>query len=347
MDAQVNQLNIALADLKIAGTCVGFKQHRHLAFYDVKLDSGVSATVRRIENRTREIALRLKTQTAPIVQVLPRDGVVRLRVALYEAESLPFRDIYNVADAPVDYFLPILMGESDEGKRVWVDLARHPHTLIAGSTGSGKSVFLHTLIANLASLSASGRKIQVYLSDPKRVEFSSFGSLDMVMSVTHDYRSALDMLEYLNEIMEARYSTLSSLKLTSVERARPGLFAPIVVIIDEVADLMMQDKRAGVFEKMLVRLAQKCRAAGIYLVLATQRPSVDVLTGLIKANFPARISFKVGQRVDSQVILDSPGAEALLGRGDAILQSPVIDRVRFQAPYSEAMEIVEEYGKAA
>ncbi len=112
----------------------------------------------------------------------------------------------------------------------------------------------------------------------------------------------------------------------------------------EPADLMVQNKKAGVFQNLVVKLAQKCRAAGIYLVMATQRPSTDVLTGLIKANFPARISFKVGQRVDSQVILDSPGAEALLGRGDAILQSPIFDRVRFQSMYIDAREIINRYG---
>lgn len=344
MNAQViDQLNSALADFKIAGSCVGYKQHRHLAFYDVSLDSG--ATVRRIETRTREIALRLKTQTAPIVQVLPKSGVVRLRVALREAEPLPFHDIYDVADAPADYQLPVLLGESDEGVRLWVDLARHPHTLVAGATGSGKSVFLSTLIANMAALNASGKKkVLLFLADPKRVEFNRFakGLGKLVGHTAYDYHSTISMLEYVHGIMESRYSVMSALNATSVEQVKG--FDPIVVMIDEVADLMVQDKKAGVFQNLVVKLAQKCRAAGIYLVMATQRPSTDVLTGLIKANFPARISFKVGQRVDSQVILDSPGAEALLGRGDAILQSPIFDRVRFQSMYIEAREIINRYG---
>ena len=152
------------------------------------------------------------------------------------------------------------------------------------------------------------------------------------------------MLEYLHRQMEDRYELLARHGVQQLAE-KPGLFPQLLVVIDEVADLMLQDKttRTKRFESLVVSLAQKCRAAGIYLVLATQRPSTDVLTGLIKANFPARISCKVATRVDSQVILDSPGAECLLGRGDAILQSPVNDRIRFQVAYTEAKNTVRDY----
>lgn len=342
MESQRIQLNAILQGLNIKGSCVKYREHRHLAFYDVALES--SATVGRIERRTREIALGIHSQTPPIVQVLPREGVVRLRVALREAETLPFEKIYDVAKSPSDYLLPVLLGENDEGRALWVDLARHPHTLVAGATGSGKSVFLRTLIANLVSLHGYGKqKVQLFLVDPKRVEFNTYdGRLkNTLVNVAYTYESTIEMLEYIRRIMESRYSVMADLGISSVEQD-PDLFPSVVVIIDEVADLMLSDKRVGIFQNLVVKLAQKCRAAGIYLVLATQRPSTDVLTGLIKANFPARISFKVGQRVDSQVILDSPGAEALLGRGDAILQSPVYDRTRFQSAFIEPRDIIKK-----
>jgi len=337
----MEQLNTILKSLNIKGQCVNHKRHRHLATYDIKLDP--SAMVSRIERRTREISLSIKSVTVPIVKVLPKDGLVRLHVAMAQAKPLPLPELWKRDEVPAieDMMLPAVLGESDDGSKVWVDISDHPHTLVAGATGSGKSVFLRSLIWNLSQLHKhSMRNIQLYLVDPKRVEFNKYEKMrGLVNYVAYTYDKTNALLKILTNKMESRYEQMARLGIQSVKE-RPNLFPQIVVVIDEVADLMMQDKKTHEFETGIIRLAQKARAAGIYLVLATQRPSKDVLTGLIKANFPARVSCKVSSRVDSQVILDAQGAENLLGRGDAILQSPVNDRVRFQSAFCEPSDIV-------
>jgi DNA segregation ATPase FtsK/SpoIIIE, S-DNA-T family len=162
------------------------------------------------------------------------------------------------------------------------------------------------------------------------VEFKAYNEHAVVV---YNYADTVSMLKVLVSKMESRFEHMSELGIKSVEE-NPSLFPFVVVVIDEVADLMIQDKKTHIFETLVVRLAQKARAAGIYLVLATQRPSRDVLTGTIKANFPARIACKTSSRVDSQVVLDMPGAEELLGRGDAILRNQEYDRARFQVAFS-------------
>lgn len=341
---ELEQLNTVLDGLKISGRCVGHNRHRHLATYDIELNPGTM--VSRIERRTREIALGIKSETSPIVKVMPKSGRVRLQVAMEQAQALPFSELFKASEIPSieDNFLPLVLGETDEGNKLWIDLNKHPHTLVAGATGSGKSVFLRTVIANIARLkSMKARNIQLFLADPKRVEFNHYDKLRGFASyVSYTYETTMTMLNLLHEKMENRYAVLANKGVQSLTEA-PYLFPQIVVVIDEVADLMMQDKRTHAFEQAIVKLAQKARAAGIYLVLATQRPSKEILTGLIKANFPARVSCKVSSRVDSQIMLDSPGAESLLGRGDALLQSPVSDRVRFQAAYCEPEDIIRDY----
>lgn len=339
----MDQINSILNGLKIKGQCVDHNQHRHLATYDIQLEPGTM--VSRIERRTREIALGIRSVTPPIVKLMPKSGLVRLHVAMDQASPLPLSGLFE--EVPESMLLPVVLGETDEGKRLWVDLSEHPHTLVAGTTGSGKSVFLRTILANLAHLQSTGaRDIEVYLVDPKVVEFNSYEKLNkLIASVTYTYDKTLSMLKILRRKMEARYKAMAQYGIQSI-REMPHLFPQTVIIIDEVADLMLQDKKTHEFETGIVKLAQKARAAGIYLVLATQRPSKDVLTGLIKANFPARVCCKVSSRVDSQVVLDSPGAESLLGRGDAILQSPIYDRVRFQAAFCEPEFVVDRYSSA-
>lgn len=337
---QKEHLDNVLAALDIDGKCVHHSEHRHMAFYDVALNPG--ATMNRLERRTREIALGIRSKTTPLVKLLSKEGVVRLQVATSEADTLPLSVIFTPGEVPEDYFVPILLGESDEGKKLWIDLSKHPHTLIAGGTGSGKSILLHTIISNIARLNYFGlRNIELYLCDPKNVEFNAYDGVDFVVDSANTYEGVLGVLENLNDEMEARYAMMAEQGINNIQEC-PWMNT-CVLIIDEVADLMLQDhkSKSKALETMLVKLAQKSRAAGIFIILATQRPSVDVLTGLIKANFPARISCKVATRIDSQVILDTPGAECLLGRGDAVLQSPVIDRARFQVAYTDPKDITE------
>lgn len=329
MENLITHMNNVLGELSLKAKCVKAERHRHLAFFDLKLDSG--CRVKRLETFSREIALGLKSMTEPYIYPISNEGVVRVEVAMDKSDVLHFDELWNDTEAPAG-ILPFLIGETSSGKPLWVDFAKNPHTLIAGTTGSGKSVLLHLLINNALKRD----DVDLYLVDPKRgVEFGSYE--EECTSVSYNYEDTLFMLEHLHKKMEERFEKMKKLKLRSIDDM-PSAFNKKLVIIDEVSDLMLQDSskdnpNKGSFERLLVSLAQKSRATGIYIVVATQRPSVDVLTGLIKANFPARISCKVNSATDSKVILDSTGAESLLGKGDAILNNSLNGNVRFQVAF--------------
>lgn len=326
----IDSLNDILSGLSIKATCIDAVRRRHIGFYDVKLSPG--ERVRSIESKATEIALHLKSKTNPVIKLIREEGVVRVQAVFSNPETIPFDSLYantTVRNGVPKGFLPFLVGETHEGDPLWVDMAEHPHTLVAGETGSGKSVFLHLLIAN----AAQRKDTKLYLIDPKRVEFSNYSKSKLITHISHEYSDTIATLKNLVSIMEQRYSLMAQMRMKSIKDA-PSMFEKIVVIIDEAADLVMQqDKKEKEFESLVVRLAQKSRAAGIYLVLATQRPSVDVITGLIKANFPARIAFKVASKSNSRVIMDANGAETLLGKGDGIIKSANRDYIRFQGAF--------------
>ena len=326
-------LNKVFEGLKINATCVSAYNHRHFSFYDVELGPG--CMVSRLRHFSSEIALGLKSKSIPIVKTITEKGIVRLQVVSSTPQLLEFEKIYNIDDKP-EGMLQFLLGETNEGKLLWTDMAKNPHMLVAGTTGSGKSVFLHTLIAN----ALRDETCYLHLVDPKGVEFIAYKNIVETFDVT--YEDTVKTLSSLVEEMESRYKQLAMYGLSSVENRYGGVFGYKLVIIDEVADLMLADKSKQ-FETLLIKLAQKCRAVGIYLVLATQRPSVDVLTGTIKANFPARVACKVSSRVDSNVILDTPGAEHLVGRGDAILKNNEHDYIRYQVAKANPVESVLTY----
>lgn len=321
----VEKLNDALVGFKIDAQCINARTHRHFGFYDLHL--GPKCQISKIVKMSGEIALKIRSKSVPIVKSIPEEGIVRLQVAMSAPEPINFQAMYKSGDKPKG-LLPFLFGETDDGKLLWNDISQNPHMLVAGSTGSGKSVFLHNLIANAARTPNT----ILMLSDPKSVEFAPYNRAelrDFIPVISTSYDATVHMLEGLVHEMENRYSNLLRLGLQSIEQMRSP-FDKIIVIIDEVADLILSDGRSHRFEELVVKLAQKSRAAGIYLVLATQRPSVDVLTGLIKANFEARLSCRVSSRVDSGVILDHPGAEHLMGRGDAIFRNRNHNSVRLQ-----------------
>jgi S-DNA-T family DNA segregation ATPase FtsK/SpoIIIE len=347
----IDNMNSILSSLRIKGNCVNAANHRHLAYYDVELDftGNCSGEIRKMENRAREIGVGIRSKTYPVVKPIAAEGVVRLQVAMRDSDPLSWVEKINDTGLyPKGQTLPFLVGETDEGEDLWIDMAENPHLLIAGGTGSGKSVLMHTLIANAVSLDACDyQSVEVYLVDPKRVEFMLYEDLldsGPVMAIESDYIPTVRMLEYLVEKMDERYAAMNRVgvrKVADLDRAMQYRDFPyVMVFIDEVNDLMMQDKKSQIFQDLVVRLAQKGRAAGIHLVMATQRPSVDVLTGVIKANFPARIGCRTASNKDSQVILDMPGAETLLGRGDAILRNMKHDRVRFQVAYVDPETVV-------
>ena len=321
----IDKMNGVLDDLSLKARCVAAEQNGHLAFFDLQT-SRVSA----IESFSREIAMGLRSKKSPIITTIPRLGIVRLRVAMGDAEVIPFDDIYNNS-TPIKGTLPFLFGRDDEGNPLWVDMAKNPHMLIAGTTGSGKSTLLHVIIAN----ALKRHDVELTLIDPKfGVEFARYSD---TIHVAKEYSDALAELELIQSEMEYRYRLMFKNKVFSIDQD-PNIFKKKLVVIDEIADLLLKDNsksnpEKGKFEDILCNIAQKARACGIYMVIATQRPSIDIITGSIKANFPARVACKVSTATDSKVILDQVGAESLLGRGDAIINSVTHNYIRFQSAY--------------
>jgi DNA segregation ATPase FtsK/SpoIIIE, S-DNA-T family len=327
-----------LKSLGISGYCVSAERHRHLAFFDIRLSA--NETISSLENRRREIALAIRSKTNPVIKVITEEGVVRLQFAMRAADKVSHASLMYSSE--FSGVMPIVLGEDETGKKLVMDMAKNPHLLIAGGTGSGKSTLLHAIIASAMYMHAAEfRNVKLYLVDPKRVEFSQYSSYDCVKGIYHTYNETTDILKELISLMENRYSVMARIGMRSIEE-KPWKFPIVMVVIDEVADLMIQDKSKNL-ESLLVALAQKGRAAGIFITCATQRPSVDVITGLIKANFPGRIACKTASKTDSRVIFDESGAEDLMGRGDAILKNMEVDRVRFQVAYTDFQEIQKTY----
>ena len=334
----IDQLNKVLAGQRIKGTCVSTETHRHLTFFDVKLDPG--ARINRIETCAREIACGMNSEKPPIIKVMSKQGIVRLQFAMEEAKCVKLGSLFRGEPVPQQMTFPMLLGETDDGRKLWADMAKSPHLLIAGTTGSGKSVLLHNIIANVMVMNAvRHRCASIHLIDPKQTEFVSYQDADIpcIQTVICEndeeediYQKAVTLLGEMVNLMDERYSELRRARRRSVDEA-PREYIQHFIVIDEVADLLMQDS-TGILRDLIVRLAQKARAAGIYLVLATQRPTKDMFPTTLKANF-GRIACRTTSSVESMVVLDMVGAEKLLGRGDAIMRNMEHDNVRFQVAY--------------
>ena len=250
-------------------------------------------------------------------------------------------DVFQEYPGANDWALPVGLGKDISGRGVFMDLAEMPHLLVAGTTGSGKSVMLNGLLTSLL-LTTDPRQVKLVLVDPKRVELTQFGRIPhLITPVVTDAKKAANALSWAVAEMERRYEVLEKHSVRSLEGYNERSEKPmpyVVVVIDELADLMMT--AAAKVEDAVIRLAQKARAVGIHLVVATQRPSVDVITGMIKANIPSRIAFAVSSQVDSRVILDTPGAEALLGSGDMLFKPVTALRPsRVQGAYISEREV--------
>ena len=236
-------------------------------------------------------------------------------------ETVDFKEILDSAEfkkAKEKYALPICMGADIKGTPIFADLAKMPHLLIGGTTGSGKSVGLNTFILSLIAAKKPS-EVKFVMIDPKKIEFSVYNNQKyMYGPVITESGDAVEVLSFLAKEMDNRYEIFAEnmvKNLSEYNERGDGHLPYIICVIDEFSDLMATDKDV---EKDVMRIAQKARAAGIHLLLATQRPSVDVVTGVLKANFPTRLAYKVASRVDSQTILDTPGAENLIGRGDCL-----------------------------
>ncbi len=302
---------------------------------------------------------KIKNITSSLPDIAREMGVTSLRVEAIagtsklgfeipaaEMKTVNFSNILNSAEfknAKGD--LPLCLGVDISGQPVFADLAKMPHLLIAGTTGSGKSVGLNSFILSLIARKKPS-ELKFVLIDPKRIEFSVYNNQRyMLVPVVTDNRQAADTLVYLVDEMEYRYALFEKELVRNIGEyhERCGELPYIVCVIDEFADLMAADKSV---EISVQRLAQKARAAGIHLLLATQRPSVDVVTGVLKANFPTRLSYKVASQTDSRTILDMPGAEELLGRGDSLYLPQSGELKRIHGAYvsdNEISSILEPY----
>ena len=315
------RLTLALSDLGVEAHVVRAVVGPRVTRYELRLGSGVK--VGKVRNLQQDIAYALAATEVRILAPIPGKSAVGVEVPNTRPAKVTLGDVFEAYPDANDWTLPVGLGKDISGRAVFFDLSEMPHLLVAGTTGSGKSVMLNALLTSLL-LTTDPRQVKMVLVDPKRVELAQFGRVPhLITPVVTDVKKAANALSWAVGEMERRYEVLEQLGVRSVEgyNDRAETQMPyVVVVIDELADLMMQ---AGAkVEDAIIRLAQKARAVGVHLVVATQRPSVDVITGMIKANVPSRIAFAVSSQVDSRVILDGPGAEALLGMGD-MLYKPV------------------------
>ncbi|HEY7538949.1 MAG TPA: DNA translocase FtsK 4TM domain-containing protein [Methylomirabilota bacterium] len=313
-----------LQDFEVDGRIVQVSPGPIITSYEFEPAAGVK--ISQVVNLGDDLALALKSASVRIVGPIPGRGTVAIEVPNDEAATVYLREIFVSAEfAESKGKLPLALGKDVTGTPVVSDLASMPHLLVAGATGSGKSVGLNSMICSIL-YKASPADVRFLLIDPKRLELSVYEGIPHLLApVVTDAKEAAARLRWIVGKMDERYKTLQLKQVRNIEGYNkvvpPEEKLPYwVVVVDELADLMMVS--AGEVQTSLVRLAQIARAVGIHLIIATQRPSVDVVTGLIKANFPTRIAFQVASKVDSRTVLDGNGAEQLLGRGDMIFVPP-------------------------
>ncbi len=313
------RLTQALSDLGVEARVVRAVVGPRVTRYELRLGSGVK--VGKVRNLQQDIAYALAATEVRILAPIPGKSAVGVEVPNTRPAKVTLGDVFREYPDANDWTLPVGLGKDISGRAVFFDLAEMPHLLVAGTTGSGKSVMLNGLLSSLL-LTTDPRQVKMVLIDPKRVELSPFGRIPhLITPVVTDVKKAANALSWAVAEMERRYEVLERRGSRSLDGYNQKAETPmpyVVLVIDELADLMMQ---AGAkVEDSIVRLAQKARAVGIHLVVATQRPSVDVITGMIKANVPSRIAFAVSSQVDSRVIMDAGGAEVLLGMGDMLFK---------------------------
>lgn len=321
--------------------------------YELQPSAGVK--VNKIVSLADNIALSLAAQRVRIVAPIPGKAVVGVEIPNHKRNIVTLGDILKLNNFRKEYkLIEIPLGKDISGHLVKINIKDCPHILIAGATGSGKSVLLNIIICSLI-YNCKPDQIRFIMMDPKMVELKIYNGIPHLLTeVITNPKHSITILKYLIKEMERRYELLDAVGARDIdkynERIKKGKFNDfqalkyIVVIIDEFADLMMMVARE--IEELIVRIAQKARAVGIHLIIATQRPSVDVITGLIKANFPTRIAFQVASKIDSRTILDSNGAEKLLGKGDMLVSlgnQPGLIRVQGAYISEEEVENIINY----
>jgi S-DNA-T family DNA segregation ATPase FtsK/SpoIIIE len=349
---QANKIQETLASFGAPGRVVEIRSGPVITQFGIEPDylagrngKKIRVKVGAIAQLDKDLQLALGARSIRIEAPVPGKGYVGIEVPNSEPSVVRLRDVLESNEfRKVKSPLGIALGQSVDGTPVAADLAAMPHLLIAGTTGSGKSVCVNTIIASLLIRNSPDR-LKFIMVDPKRVELTGYNGIPhLVAPVVVELERIVSVLKWVTREMDERYKKFSSAGARNIEDFNRHLPSTepsmpyIVVIIDELADLMMLAPDET--ERVITRIAALARATGIHLVIATQRPSVDVVTGLIKANFPARIAFAVAGGVDSRVILDQPGAEKLLGRGDMLYMSGDAPApVRLQGVYVSDTEI--------
>ncbi len=348
LEAMSRQVELKLRDFGIEAEVVAVHPGPVITRFELQPAPGVK--VSRISNLAKDLARSLSTGSVRIVEVIPGKSVIGLEIPNEERELVCLSEIVTSASYDRDPSpLSLALGKDISGQPVVVDLAKMPHLLVAGTTGSGKSVAINAMVLSLL-YKAKASDVRLIMIDPKMLELSVYEGIPHLLApVVTDMTQASCALRWCVAEMERRYQLMSTLGVRNIggynrklkeaadngEKLRDPLFTPteadpeapaleklplIVVVVDELADLMMTTGKK--VEQLIARLAQKARASGVHLILATQRPSVDVITGLIKANIPSRIAFQVSAKVDSRTVIDQMGAETLLGHGDMLYMGP-------------------------
>ncbi|MCK9266700.1 DNA translocase FtsK [bacterium] len=365
-DLYAQVIEETLLEFGIEGEVVQINTGPRVTMFEVQLAPGVA--IQKVYKIQDNLAMNLKTTTIRVVAPLANKSTLGIEVPNREISTVYLREILTSREFQKNSSkLTIAIGKSIMGKPVINDLKNMPHILIAGATGSGKTVCLNSFIASIL-YKATPEEVKFIMIDPKMVELISYNGLPhLLCPVVVDVKKAVNTLKWLISEMERRYKIFSEVKARNIEKynsiKRKEPMPYIVVVIDELADLMMIARKE--IETRVIRLAQLSRAAGIHLILATQRPSVNVITGVIKANLPCRISFQVTSKFDSRTILDTIGAEKLLGRGDLLFIPPgsslltriqgclvsdeeievICNFIKSQKPPEYEMEIMEEQEK--
>lgn len=350
--ANARILGETLANFKVKASILNACHGPAVTRYEVKPAPGVK--VSKITGLADDIALNMAASAVRIEQI-PGKAAIGIEVPNQELESVQLREVLeNPAFAAAKSRLTVGLGKDISGQAIFADLAKMPHLLVAGATGSGKSVCINTLITSIL-FKAKPTEVKFILIDPKMVELSVYNDIPHLMvPVVTDAKKAASVLNWAVQEMEKRYGLIAQAGVRNMDgynkqfEEEPEKKLPsIVIIIDELADLMMVAPHE--VEDAICRIAQKARAAGIYLVLATQRPSVNVITGVIKANIPSRISFAVTSQIDSRTILDASGAEKLLGKGDMLFKPQEANKAtRIQGAFvsDKEVELLVEYIKS-
>ncbi len=319
---QAQLLEQKLKRFGVAGKVVAIKRGPVVTLFEYEPE--MDAKISKITALEDDLALALQALSIRIIAPIPGRSVVGFEVANRVRESVYLADmVHSPAFTACDRALPLALGYDTIGNDVIVDLVRMPHLLVAGSTGSGKSIALNTMLVSLLC-KRTPEELKLILIDPKRLEFASYADIaHLIFPIITHPKKAAPALRWVVQQMEERYEMMAAVGARNMQdynvmmkKNRHATMPYIVVVIDELADLMMTAGKE--VEDLIARIAQMARAAGIHLIVATQRPSVDVITGLIKVNFPSRISFRVTSKIDSRTILDAGGADKLLGRGDML-----------------------------